>query len=79
METQELKARLIKKIEAADDNELRQLEILLNSFENDKDWYDEASPALKKALNKSLAQIERGELIPHEQVMRETREKYGLK
>ena len=66
METDELKARLIKKIEIADENELKQLESIFNSLENEGgDWFDEASPALKNALKKSLAQAERGELIPH--------------
>ena len=78
METKELKARLIKKIETADENELRQLEVLLNSFGNQEDWFNAASPAFKDALKKSIAQIERGELIPHEQVMREIRDEYGL-
>ena len=78
MKTQELKERLIKKIEDANEAQLLQLEIFLGSFEKEGDWYKNASPALKDALKKSLSQIERGELIPQEEVLKETREKYGI-
>lgn len=73
METQELRAELIKKIETADEDELRQLETLINTFEKEEDQF------CKDPTLKSLDQIERGELIPHDQVMKETSEKYGLK
>lgn len=79
METEELKERLIKKIEDADEAQLLQFENFLRSFEKEGDWHKNASPALKAALKKSLAQIERGELIPHDEVMKEVREKYVLK
>lgn len=79
METKELKELLIKKIEMANEAELLQLESFINSLENDGNWYKNTSPALKEALQKSIEQADRGEVIPHEEVMRETRAKYGFK
>ncbi|MBK5213888.1 MAG: hypothetical protein JJE55_09550 [Flavobacteriaceae bacterium] len=80
METRELKETLKKKIDNANDDVL--LEIL-NIFNNEEieggDWYKNASPALKDALQKSIEQAERGEVIPHEEVMRKIKAKYGFK
>lgn len=80
MKTEELKARLITRIEAADENELKQLEILLNYLEKEKgDWFNELSPELKRALKKSLDQSEPKELLPYKKLLRETEAKYELK
>lgn len=80
METQELKALLIKKIETADENELKQLEALLNSFmPEEKDWYYELPSIIKQILKESEQQIKDGKTHTHEKVMRKTRERYGLK
>ena len=42
------------------------------------DWWDEISEAERTAINEGLDQLERGEGIPHEQVMNELRAKYNL-
>lgn len=42
------------------------------------DWWDEISEEEKQAIEKGLAEAERGELISHENVMREVKAKYGL-
>ncbi|AWW28883.1 hypothetical protein DN752_01345 [Echinicola strongylocentroti] len=42
------------------------------------DWWDEISEDERIAINEGLAQLDRGEGIPHEQVMKEVREKYNL-
>ena len=42
------------------------------------DWWDEISEDEQAAINEGLAQLNRGESIPHEQVMKEVREKYNL-
>ena len=42
------------------------------------DWWDDISEEEKQAIEKGLAEAERGELIPHENVMREVKAKYGL-
>jgi len=35
-----------------------------------KDWWDEISEEQKKAVNKGLAQLDRGEGVPHKEVMK---------
>ena len=46
--------------------------------EKGADWWDELGEDLKAELEKSLAEADRGELIPHEEVMKEVRAKYNL-
>lgn len=46
--------------------------------EMEADWWDELGDDVKAALDESLAQADRGELIPHEEVMKEVRAKYKL-
>ncbi|WP_026452719.1 hypothetical protein [Aequorivita capsosiphonis] len=80
METRELKEALKKKIDNANDDVLLEILNLFNNEENEVDnWDKNASPALKEALQKSIEQAERGEVIPHEEVMREIRAKYELR
>jgi predicted transcriptional regulator len=43
------------------------------------DWYDEISEAERQSIEKGLAEADRGELIPHEEVMKEVKAKYNLK
>lgn len=42
------------------------------------DWWDEISEEERLAIDEGLAQLDRGEGIPHEQVMKEVRAKYKL-
>ena len=42
------------------------------------DWWDEISDKEKAAIEAGIAQADRGELIPHEQVMKKLRAKYKL-
>jgi len=42
------------------------------------DWWDEISEDEQAAINEGLSQLDRGEGIPHEQVMKEIREQYNL-
>lgn len=42
------------------------------------DWWAEISEDERDAINEGLTQLDRGEGIPHEQVMKEVREKYNL-
>jgi len=46
--------------------------------EKAEDWWDEISEAEKEAIEKGIAEADRGELISHEEVMREVRAKYKL-
>ncbi|MBD3182971.1 hypothetical protein GF312_11820 [Candidatus Poribacteria bacterium] len=45
--------------------------------EKGSDWWDEISEAEKAAVEKGLAEADRGELIPHEEVMKKVRDKYN--
>ena len=49
-------------------------------FKNEKgaDWWDEISETERNAIKEGLAEADRGELIPHEEVMKEVRAKYNL-
>jgi predicted transcriptional regulator len=42
------------------------------------DWWDEISPEEQEAIEKGLSEADKGELIPHEEVMKEVRAKYKL-
>ncbi|MEN8229142.1 MAG: hypothetical protein ABFS38_13370 [Bacteroidota bacterium] len=41
------------------------------------DWWDEISDAEKTAIEEGIAEADRGELIPHEEVMKEVLAKYS--
>lgn len=45
---------------------------------NDPDWWDEISDAERQSIEKGLAEADKGELIPHEKVMKEVKAKYNL-
>lgn len=42
------------------------------------DWWDEISEVEKQAIEKGLAEADRGELIPHDNVMKEVKAKYRM-
>lgn len=42
------------------------------------DWWDEISDDERKSIEQGLAEADRGELIPHEQVMKELRSRYKI-
>ena len=46
--------------------------------EKGADWWDEISDSERAAIEEGLAEADRGELIPHEEVMKEVRAKYKL-
>ena len=56
---------------------LEKVEALLKN-EKDGDWWDELSEAERRAIEEGIAEADRGELIPHEEVMKELKEKYNL-
>jgi predicted transcriptional regulator len=56
---------------------LSKVEAILKK-EKASDWWDEISPEEKKAIENGLAEADKGELIPHEEVMKEVRAKYHL-
>ena len=50
----------------------KELEMVYHLFDASKknDWWDEISEEQKKAVDKGLAQLDRGEGVPHKEVMK---------
>jgi thiamine pyrophosphate-dependent acetolactate synthase large subunit-like protein len=46
--------------------------------ENKTDWWDEIPESVQESIEIALEQAEKGETIPHHEVMKEARGKYGL-
>jgi len=42
------------------------------------DWWDEISEAERAAIDEGIAQADRGELIPYEEVRKQVKEKFGI-
>ncbi len=77
MDLQAEKLSLLEWIAGLNDpNTLKEFISLKKSKE--VDWWDEISEAERTAINEGLDQLERGESIPHEQVMNEIRARYNL-
>jgi thiamine pyrophosphate-dependent acetolactate synthase large subunit-like protein len=47
-------------------------------FKKKVDWWDEISEDERKSIEKGLAEADRGELLPHEQIMKELKSRYKL-
>jgi hypothetical protein len=74
-----LKLQLHKLLDGInDDSILRAIHVLLTQKKDPekKDWYDDLPEAVKKRLHESMEQAERGETIPHEEVMQQFQQKY---
>ena len=79
MSTAELKLYLNKVIvETEDVSILKKIKTYITSLSKEKDWWDELSKAEKASIERGIAQADRGELIPHEQVMKEIKSKFKL-
>jgi hypothetical protein len=50
----------------------KELELMYRFFdvENKDDWWDEITEEQKKLVNKGLAQLDKGEGVPHKEVMK---------
>jgi hypothetical protein len=46
--------------------------------EKETDWWDEIPETVRESIGIAIEQAGRGETIPHEDIMKETRAKYGL-
>ncbi len=69
MTLNEKKTKIKKLVESADAHVLHMVYLLLEG-DLKSDWWDEISDAEKKSIEKGLAQADKGELVPHEQVMK---------
>lgn len=58
-----------------DEGVLEQIESLKNK---DSDWWDELPESVKNSVEKGIEQADNGETVPHENVIKEVKAKYGL-
>ena len=77
MDIQAEKLRLIEWIAGLNDAKTIK-EFLVLKKAKEVDWWDEVSEEERRSIKQGLAELDRGESIPHEEVMREVREKYNL-
>lgn len=78
MSTAELKYNLVKLIESINDSQMLQAIYTLLSNKGSVDFWDELSAEQKAAIEESISELDRGEGIPHEQVMKEIKAKYNI-
>lgn len=78
MNLQEKKLELVQLIlNTEKPSVLKKVEAVLKK-ENDLDWWDGISEEEKKAIEKGIAEADRGELISHSVVMDEVSARYNL-
>lgn len=78
MNLQAKKLELVKMILNTDKPAiLAKVEAVLKK-EKGADWWDETGEAERNAIEEGIAEADRGELIPHEKVMKEVLAKYKL-
>jgi hypothetical protein len=79
MNIQAKKLELVQRI--LNTNKPSLLEKITKIFEQEgeTDWWDELSDEERASIQEGLDQLDRGEGIPHEKVMKEMKAKYGLK
>jgi predicted transcriptional regulator len=79
MSTTELKSTLHTLIDSINDSKtLNAIYTLLSNKTKSVDFWDELSDEQKTEIEESIAEADRGELIPHEQVMKEIKAKYKI-
>lgn len=77
MDIQAEKLRLIEWIAGLNDAKTIK-EFLVLKKSKEVDWWDGTSEEERLSIKQGLAELDRGESTPHEEVMREVREKYNL-
>lgn len=81
MKTIELKARAYQLIDNINDNNLLKIVITFISKlsgERKIDYWSQLTDDQRESIEAGLAQLKRGEGIPHAQVMNEAKTKYGM-
>jgi predicted transcriptional regulator len=68
-ELQVLRKQVKKFVDTASEKELEMVYHLFDASKKN-DWWDEISSQQKKAIDKGLKQLDNGEGIPHEEVMK---------
>ncbi len=81
MSSAELKLQLYRLIDSTNDTSLLK-KIYASLFKTitkkEVDFWDELSEEQKAEIEESIAQADRGEVIPHEQAMKEIKSRYKL-
>lgn len=62
-------------LQLTDENVIAKIKQLRNE---DADWWDSLSAEEARAIREGLEELDKGEGIPHDQVVAEVRRKYGL-
>lgn len=80
MSTAELKSNLFKLIDSINDSKTLQsiYTLIKNKGVSEVDFWDELSDEQKAEIEEAIAEADRGELISHEAVMAEIKERYKL-
>jgi hypothetical protein len=79
MNIQDKKLELIQRILNTNKPSLLEKIAKIFELEGEADWWDELSDEERASIQEGLDQLNRGEGIPHEKVMKEMKAKYGLK
>ena len=78
MDIQALKIDLVQKIINSNrPSVLQKIDQIFRSEETD-DWWNELPPEIQDSINLGLEEMETDDLLTHEQVVQETRAKYGF-
>ena len=80
MSTAELKSNLFKLIDSINDSKTLQsiYTLIKNKGVSEVDFWDELSDEQKAEIEESIAELDRGEGIPHEEVMARIKAKYKI-
>jgi predicted transcriptional regulator len=57
-------------VDEASEKELEMVYHLLEASNTTTDWWDEVTPSHKEAIDKGIQQLDNGEGIPHQEVMK---------
>ncbi|MGB1217828.1 MAG: hypothetical protein ACPG5P_08115 [Saprospiraceae bacterium] len=71
-----LKEEIVESLDNLSEKYLKAVHALIRSLEEESDWWDELSEDEKLSVGKGLEQSEKGEVVPHDEVMGELRAKY---
>lgn len=78
MDIQALKIDLVQKILKSNKPAFLQKVNQLFKDEGIEDWWEDLPKEIQDSINQGLEDAEEGNLLTHEQVVQETREKYGF-
>ncbi len=78
MDIQEKKLELVQMILNTDRPKLLEKVAQLLKQEKETDWWDELPDSVRQAIETGIGEADRGDVEPHESVMKEVRQKYSL-